>query len=321
MNHLALVLATLGLVSSGGSGAERWDDKFTAVLEKQLEHVKAKTYDIRYPAMKARSLIPVNNDVDPGAETITYRQWDEFGMAQIIHDAGDDLPLIDALVEEFQQKVHSLGAAYGWSIQELRRSAMAGASLDMRRARAARRSVEQQIENIAALGNVKVGLVGFAKNANVPLVSPVTGTWSTATGEQMIGDMMELASSVVTTSKEVFEPDTLVMDVTSFTRISTKRVSTTGDTNTTALEGFLRSNPWVTSVQSWNKLALANAANNGPRMVCYKRDPEVLTLEIPQEFEQFPPQAKNLKFLVPVHARIGGVIVYYPIAMAYMDGI
>ena len=53
----------------------------------------------------------------------------------------------------------------------------------------------------------------------------------------------------------------------------------------------------------------------------YKKDPEVLTLEIPQEYEEMPPQAKNLQFHVPVHARIGGVIVYYPIAMAYMDGL
>lgn len=311
MNHLAFVLAALGC---------RWDDKFTAVLEKQLEFVKTQTYDIVYPEMKARQFIPVNNDVDPGAETITYRQWDDFGMAQIIANYGDDLPLIDALVEEFQQKVKGLGAAYQWSIQDLRRSAMAGAQLDQRRARAARRSVETQIENIAALGNTAAGLRGFAKHPNVPLVAPDTGTWSTATADEMIGDLNKLATSIVTTNKETFIPDTLAMDISRHNIISVKRISTTGDTHTTVLEAWLRSNPWVTNVGTWNKLALADAAGTGPRLVCYKRDPEVLTLEIPQEFEQFPPQAKNLAFLVPVHARIGGVIVYYPIAMAYMDG-
>ena len=197
---------------------------------------------------------------------------------------------------------------------------MAGASLDQRRARAARRSIEQQIENIAALGNAKAGLTGFAKHPNVSLVVPITGTWSTATGEQMIADLMFLASSIVTANKETFLPDTTVLDVSRYNLLATTRVSTTGDTNTTALEGFLRSNPWVTNVGTWNKLALADVSNTGPRLVCYKRDAEVLTLEIPQEFEQFPPQPKNMSFLVPVHARIGGVIVYYPLAMAYMDG-
>lgn len=312
MNHLAWVLQMLGM---------RMDSKFTAVLEKQLEYVKAQTYDIVYPEMKARQLIPVNNDVDPGAETIVYRQWDDFGMAQIIANYADDLPLIDALVEEFSQRIHSLGAAYQWSIQDLRRSAMSGTSLDQRRARSARRAIEQQIENIAALGSAKAGLTGFAKHANIPLVSPDTGTWSGATGAQMIGDLNKLVRSVVTTNKETFLPDTVLLDVTLYNLIATTRISTTGDTHTTVLQAFLQSQPYVKQVIPWHKLALANAAGNGPRAICYKRDPEVLTLEIPQEFEQLPPQAKNMAFQVPVHARIGGVIVYYPIACAYMDGL
>lgn len=312
MNHLTFVLGMLGC---------RWDAKFTAVLEKQLEFVKTQTYDIVYPEMKARTIIPVNNDVDPGAETITYRQWDSFGMAQIISNYADDLPLIDALVEEFQQKVKSLGAAYQWSIQDLRRSAMAGAQLDQRRARAARRSIEQQIENIAALGNSKAGLKGFAKHPNVPLVVLPNGGWAAATADEIIEDLNFMATSIVNTTKETFLPDTLVLPVASYNIIATKRISTTGDTHTTVLEAWLRSNPWVTNVGTWNKLANANATNNGPRAVMYKRDAEVLTLEIPQEFEQLPPQAKNLAFQVPVHARIGGVIVYYPIAMAYADAL
>ncbi len=318
MTPLQFVLGAIGLRFAPDD--PHMDAKFTAVLEQQLEFIKTRTYDIVYPEMKARALIPVNNDVDPGAETITYRQWDEIGMAQIIANYADDLPLIDALVEEFQQKVKGLGAAYEWTIQDLRRSAMAGANLDQRRARAARRSIEQQIENIAALGNAKAGLTGFAKHPNVSLVVPITGTWGTATGAEMIADLMFLASSVVTSNKETFLPDTTVLDVSRYNLLATTRISTTGDTNGTALEGFLRSNPWVTNVGTWNKLALADVTNTGPRLVCYKRDAEVLTLEIPQEFEQFPPQAKNLSFLVPVHARIGGVIVYYPLAMAYMDG-
>ena len=315
MNPLQLVLASIGLRFHAD---DREDAKFTAVLEKQLEFIKTKTFDIRYPEMKARQLIPVNNDVDPGAETITYRQWDEIGMAQIIGNYSDDLPLIDALVEEFQQKVQGLGAAYEWSIQDLRRSAMSGANLDQRRARAARRSIEQQIENLAATGNAKAGLNGMANHPNVPIIA-AAGVWASATGEEMISDLMTLSASIVSTNKETFLPDTTVIPIVQYNLLATTRVSTTGDTNTTALEGFLRSNPWVTSVGTWNKLVAAGAGAT-PRIVCYRRDSEVLTLEIPQEFEQFPPQAKGLSFLVPVHARIGGVIVYYPLAMAYMDG-
>lgn len=315
MRHLQMILALLGAEDI------RMDSKFYAALEKQLEYVKKKTYDIIYPEMKGRLYCPVSNEADPGAETITYRQWDEFGMAQIIANYADDLPLIDALVEEFAQKVKGLGAAYQWSVQDLRRSAMSGSMLDQRRARSARRAIELQIDSIAASGNANAGLTGISNNANVSLISPTTGTWSTATGAQMVADALKFSSDIVIANKETLIPDTLILDVANYHRFANTRISTTGDTHTTALQAFLASSPYIKSVGSWYKLALADAAGTGPRAICYKRDPEVLTLEIPQEFEQLPPQPKNLAFQVPVHARTGGVIIYYPIGMGYMDGL
>lgn len=315
MELLKLVLMSIGAID------ERWDDKFTNTLSKELEYVKSMTYDIRYPDLKARQLIPTSNEVDTAAETITYRQWDEFGMAQIISNHADDLPLVDALVEEFTQRVHSLGAAYQYSIIDIRRSARSGSKLDQRRARAARSAIENKIENIAALGDASAKLYGIANNPNVTLVTPITGSWATATADQIIADLHKLANSIVVTNKETFLPDTILLDIANYNLISTKRVSTTGDTGMTVLKSFLMTSPYIKQIIPWNKLAKANALATGPRAICYKKDPEVLSLEIPQEFEQLPPQPKNLAFYVPVHARIGGVIVYYPIAMGYMDGI
>ncbi len=317
MNALTAVLTMLGVFP----GEERFDSKYTAVLEKQLEYVKSKTYDIVYPALKARTLIPVSNEADSGAETITYRQWDAFGMAQIIANYAGDIPLVDALAEEFTQKVQGLGLGYQYSIQDLRRSAMSGNRLDQKRAAQTRRGVELKIENIAAAGDSSGGLTGIANNANVSLIAPVTGSWATATGAQMVADMLFFESSIIIANKETFLPTTLVLDIASYSRFNSTRISTTGDTNTTALQAFLATSQSVKEIKSWNKVALADAAGTGPRALMYDKSPDVLTLEIPQEFEQFPPQAKNLAFFVPAHARIGGVIWYYPIAGGYMDGL
>lgn len=297
------------------------DTKYYATLEKQLEYVKARTYDIVYPELKARQFIPVSNEANSGAETITYRQWDSFGIAQIISNYADDLPLIDALVEEFSVNAKSVGAAYQWSVQDLRRSMMSGAMLDQRKASAVRRAIEQKIDQIALSGATNTGLTGIANNANVTLVTPTTGTWSTATSAQIIADWNKHVNSIVTASKEAFIPDTYLLDTTNYTLVATKPISTTGDTNKSVLASFLESNPFIKNVYPWHKLATADAAGTGPRAIAYKKDPEVLTLEIPQEFEQYPPQAKNLAFQVACHARTAGVIVYYPVAMAYMDGI
>ena len=47
---------------------------------------------------------------------------------------------------------------------------------------------------------------------------------------------------------------------------------------------------------------------------------EVVTLEIPQEFEQFAPQVEGMEYQIPCHARIGGVAWYYPLAAVAADG-
>ena len=320
MNAIQLALHRLGLI---GLGDERMDAKFTAVLEDELEFIKSRTFDIQYPELKARMFIPVSNEVDPGAESITYRQWDEYGMAKIIANYADDLELVDALVEEFTSPVHSIGKAYQWSIQDMRRAAMSGSRLDQRRALAARRAIERAIEQIAAFGSIgsdpSGGLEGFLNHSNVPLVPPVTGTWSTATSAQIVEDLNTLVSAVVTNTKETQLPDTIIMDQASFALVSQKPIAV--DNQTTVLRSFLANNPYIRNIDTWFLSENADAGGTGPRLVCYKRDPEILSLEIPQEFEQLPPEARNLSFVVNCHARVGGVLMYYPLAVAYMDGI
>ena len=317
--------APIGFIDHGWLQAEmarrgiRLDAGETATLARQLEYIYAKTYDVKYAELKARRFIPVDTSVDPGAEFYTYRQWDMFGMAKIIANYADDLPRVDVLAKEYPAPIKSLGASYGYSIQDLRRSAMAGSQLDSRRATATRRANEQAVDSIAAFGNADAGLGGFTNNANVPLVAPDNAPWSSATPLEIVADLNKLANAIVTATLEMFEPDTLILDTASFQIINSTPMSTTGDADKTILRFFLDNTPYIRNVDQWTKLTDAGAAGV-TRLIAYKRDAEVLSLVIPQEFEQFPPQARNLEFVIPTHSRIGGVSVRYPLAMAYMDG-
>lgn len=319
MNYLELILNQLNL---------RLDAAATAALDLQLEHLRARTYDIKYPEMKARMLIPVDTSVDPGAETIAYHQWSEIGMAEIIANFADDLTMVDTMAEKFTSPVHSLGKAYQYSVQDLRRAALSGNQLDQRRARACRRAVERGIEEVASVGNAKGKLKGLLNHPNVTILTATTdGTatrWvsgrTTPKAPNLIKkDMHDVVTSIWTTTKQVHSPDTIVLPTTEYGHISQTQVGT--DNQTTILASFMANNPMITNMDFWYKLDLADAAGTGPRSLTYQRDPEILELVIPQDFEQFPPQARNLAFVVPCHARIGGVVVYYPLAISYQDGI
>ena len=314
---LKQMLAQLGIIRADEQDRA---DSITAILSAQLESVSSKTYDVKYPALKAREMIPVDMSDDPGAETVSYQQWDEFGAAQYISNYADDFPMVTALAETFSSPVKSLGAGYQFTIQDLRRAAMAGASLTERDARAARRAIEMGIELAAATGGP--GFTGLANNVNVGIQAPITGAWiaTPATGLQVIADIGTLIRTFNVGNVDIFPCDTLAMDSTLYNYCNTTLMSNTGDTTKTILTAIKEAFPQIRNIYAWPYLATADAAGTGPRIIAYAKDPDVLELKVPQDFEQFPPQQRNMSFSVPCHARTGGVVVRYPIAVRYMDG-
>jgi hypothetical protein len=88
----------------------------------------------------------------------------------------------------------------------------------------------------------------------------------------------------------------------------------------------MKNNPDIKQIERVNEMAdvaplPSGAAGPADVMVTYAKDPDILSLEIPQPFEQFPVQERNLEFVIPAHSRIGGVIVYYPLAIKISEGI
>src|SRR3990172_4323471 len=289
---------------------------------RQLEFIKARTYDILYPELKARSLIPVSFEAGSGATAITYRQYDQTGMAKIIANYARDLPRATVKAKEFTSPVKSLGSSYGYSVQDVRSAAKAGVNLTQREANAAKRAILQKETSIAFFGDTESGLPGFFSNANIPVAAVAADgvgastLWVNKTPDQIIRDVNALINDIITDTKGVEVPNTILLPVSSYTMINTTPRSE--HTDTTIL-GFLRAaHP---EISMWDWLTELETAGTGSsrQMVAYNRSPDKLTLEIPSDFEQFPEQSVGLEFEVPCHERIGGTIVYYPLSanMAY----
>ena len=290
---------------------------------RELESVKSKSYDVLYPELKARKLIPVSFEAGPGAESITYQQYDQVGIAKIIAKYGDDLPRADVKGKEFNSPIKSLGASYGYSLQEIRNAKFAGKSLEQRRANAAKRAIMQKENTIAFFGDTNSNLPGLLSNANIlvhTLPADGTGattTFSTKTPDQIIRDLNAAAHKIVEQSKGVHAPDTLLLPIAQYTYCASTPRSSTSDT--TILEYFLKNNPFVKNADWLNELDGAGTAGVDVGFF-YKRDPDMLTLEVPQDFEQLPVQERGLEFIVPCHSRVGGTIVYYPFSVCKFEG-
>lgn len=291
-------------------------------FSKELEAVKAKSYDVLYPEYKATKVLPVSSDVDPGAETIKYEQYDEVGQATMLASYSQDVQRADVKGKEFRVPVKGMASAYGYSLQEIRAAKMAGKPLEQKKANAARRAIEILQNSVAFFGDSGLGLAGFLNHANIGEYTTPDGVstdpeWDTKTADEILADMNGLANKVVENSKGVHQPDTMLLPLTRYGLVSTKRIP---DTNVTILKFFLETNPHIKNVDWLNELETAGAGNSKRAMV-YKKDKDMVSLEIPQPFEQLAPQEKGFEFIVHCHQRTGGVICPYPLSVAFADNI
>lgn len=297
----------------------RLDANETAAFARQLEEIDTDIYRQAFPELKGTQLVPVKGNINPGAEQYTYRSVVDAGDAKPIANYADDLPRVDLSGLEESSRIYSFGASYAYSIQDLRRASMMRMAIDNERARIARERIAQRLDETIWVGNTQLGITGFANNAGVALVTPVTGTWSTATADQILADLLKLERTIIDDSKGTEQADTLVLPTAAYAIAATKPLGT--DANKTVLEFFTRRALGIRNVEFTPRLNLANAAGNGPRAIAYKRDRTRLEAIVPVEFEQFPPEARNLAWNVNCHMRCGGVVIRYPGSLRYMDGI
>lgn len=310
--------------SNGPSAAPslRWDANESLAFARQLEYVFTQTYDVKYPELKARLLIPVDTSVDAGAESHTYSTFDEVGEAKLVDDHAMDFPNVELQGTQSTARIVSLGDSYQYSWQDMRRAQMLGMDLDVRKAQAARRVLERKFDQISALGATNVP--GFATNSAVPILNAAStpaliGDWNdpATTADQILADIDIARDDLFTKSLGTAMGLDLVLPLAAFAAINSKVV---GDFDRRTIAQFLVQTGRLRSIEPWVALGTAGAGGT-PRGVLYDKSPENLSLIVPQDFEQTPEQAVGMTFKVLCHMRTGGVVNRYPLAMRYLDGI
>lgn len=308
----------------------RFDSAEDAVVwfARELDEVKAKTYDRVYPELNALRLFPVTSEVNPGAETTTYYSYDISGMADFIADYSDDLPRADVFGEANTVNIRSIGSSYQYSIQDIRASRFAGKSLDARRGEAARKFIDRLINRLAWCGDKERGIRGIlSSDNNVPIWTPKNNAAGNSTKfvdktpDEILADFSGALQYMSRQTNGVEVPDTIVIDQATYTYLQTTPRSTLSDT--TILK-WLKDNLPGIKFECAGELQANNVYNpfqDKNVMVIYKNDPEKLSIEIPLPFNQLPAETKNLSFVVNCESRIAGAIIYYPFSLLIVPGI
>lgn len=319
------------LASTPGMRFDSAEDA-SVFFARELDFVKAQSYDVEYPEFTALKLFPMSSEVDPGAETVTYYSYDKVGLAKIISNYATDLPRADVKGKPTTAIIKSIGDSFGYSIQEMRASRMAGKSLDTRKAEAARYQIDYLNNKIAWNGDAETGLRGVLSTDNdIPLYALANGasgktTWASKTADEIIADVSGMLKQMARTTKKVEKPDTLALPAEAYLELQSKRIDGTASNVLSYIQANL---PDIKEIVSCPELdpdstdtnPYAKDSNGQGVALLFKNDARKLTIENPLPFTQYPVQTQGLEMVVPCEARTAGAIIYYPMSLLIAVGI
>ncbi|VFR81192.1 Phage-related protein [plant metagenome] len=289
------------------------------ILARQLDYVKAQVYEKKLPPMQGLILVPIMTDVPEWAETVTYRTFDQVGMAKIVANYADDLPRADVKGKEITVRVKDLGDSYGYNINEMRAALQGSVNLPTRKADAARRAIDVALNRIAMVGFPEYGLFGLLTHPNIGETVLPFGDW-TATGrtaDQILADLDAMYDAVRVQSKSAHRPNILALPTAQHSIITSRRLP---DSNgMTIAKFFLEKHPEL-AIEEVPELQASGEAGEDVALM-YERSAENLNLDLVMPFNQLPAQPRNLELVVPCLARTAGVAVHYPLALTKGVGI
>ncbi len=301
----------------------RLDGMEQVFFDEQLALIKARTYDVRHKALKALILLPVSTEQDPGAEHIIWRSFDQVGIAKLVSDYANDYPRVDIGGEEHTSPIKEIGASYGYSIKEIRRAQKAGISLDAKKAEACRRAIDEKQDSIAWKGDAKGKLPGFFNHPGITEYVAPNGaggskTWASKTADEIVADFAAIISTAPESTNGIEQPDTVIMPLSLYNKLQNTPYGSNRDKT---ILGFIRENyPQITRID-WVQDLVGAGAGNTSRVMAYARDPMKVEVQIPQRFEQMPPQLTGKAYDIICSQSTGGTLVYYPQSVVFCDGL
>lgn len=298
-------------------------DDGLAFYVSQLSSVETRIYETKRRNITYQDLIPIDTSDPEWADSFTYFYYDAVTAGKFIGANARDLPRSDINMGEQTEKLFYGGNAFGWSLDELRKSQKQGMPLDTTKASVSKRGFDEHAQKVAFKGDADRKITGLFNNANV---QKETGTldWTASgtTGPQRVKDCNDLIVKVWQNSAEVHLPGVFILPSDKWAMMSQNQYN--AGTDTTELEWFKKNNLYtqvtgqpLTIKPSFECKTMGDAGK--PRMMAYELNDENLGMKIPLSWRPLPPQPVGLTVDVSAEYKFGGVFFRYPGSAAYKD--
>lgn len=309
--------------------ANRLDAGESIFLERDLQTKLAQSKDVKFRTLRILkdNLLPINTELSNADRTFTYEVWDAYGFAKIMtsYRAGD-IPSVDVSCTEVTGKILPVMAKMSYDFQEIREAAKANKPLTTKRRDAVIKAIDTKLDRVAWFGDADHNLPGLARYAGITSATipndgtGSTTTWSTKTVDQILRDVYNGIAAIKDPTNDIESPDTLLLPSKIFTALGTRLLNSANPTGDTILSMMRKTlaDVGITTILGLNELNTATPGG-GTRAILYKNDKMNLEFFLPVSMEFFSPIQDGLAYDVPAQARTGGVKIYFPLSVCYMD--
>lgn len=295
------------------------------IFQRDLDFVSARTFEVEYKDLKATTLFPVSSEPNPAARNVIVRSYDKVASAKWIGTHAKDLPRADVSGSETAYPIRHLGSSFGFSWLEAEAAAYANEPLDTKRAMAARRAVDEKIDDSAWNGHAPSGIKGLFSYTEIPTLTAPNGaggtaTWITKTADEILADVNAMFTAIKVDSLEKEAGDTLALPTAQYELVHNTRIP---DTSDTVLSYLLRSSQYLRGADSI--VSAPELVGSGPggtdEAFAYHKDPSKFELVVPRFTIFLPSHQEGLEQVTPVIGTTSGLHYYKPLSARFMSGI
>lgn len=286
-----------------------------ADIEPRLNQVIAETYTAKRPELEALNFIPMGQQVNSGANSVSYSEMTEIGFAKIIEDYAKDLPPVAIMFKEKFVPVKTFGDSYSFSYVSLLNAKQLGIQLEATKASTARYGIEAALNEYFLVGNKAAGVTGFLNNENVTKTA-VNVDLKTCTIDEAIGVFRGLLDAVDVATKGAEKPDSVIIPASVMPYLQSRRIDQFSDTR---MLDFLKGT--FPQIKNWYSSRACDdiGADGSTRIVLYTKDASAVSIRNALNFTQLPAQWNGIAATVNCMARSAGVIFTRPLSAIYGD--
>jgi hypothetical protein len=298
-----------------------------AFVTTQSAYINTQVNAMIYPEIIYPQVVPIDTSPPPFTQTIISYTSDMVGKADWINGNADDIPMASTELNMIKSLVYTAAIGYGFGWEEVNYAMTMNANIQTMDAAAARRAYEEMVERIAFQGDATKNLSGLINYPGVTsAAAPSGGNWTATTpAASIMADLNSLITGISQGTNYTSYADTILLPPDKLALLAGIIIPDSG--GQTFLSWFQAHNAYT--LLSGGALVVKpvralKTAGVGPsnRAVAYRRSPDVLSMTIPMPHRFLPVyQDGPLHWVVPGVFRLGGLSVFRPAEIRYMDGI